>query len=215
MGGGFRGQNVQHLVKVVFLCWSFLEVYFSATTYRKAFIVGPKVPYPTLHYPTPPHSTSPLPYPTLPQPCPTPTPTLPCPCPTPTPPIPFYHPLPYPPLPYPTPPLPSYPTPTIPTPTLPYSTQPYPTLPTPYPLRIQTHAHNQASRSRATLSCNSSYIINNASLWKTLQATLLFNLMYVCVFIYRNDSLLRQSTNMKNIIRLDAHISMRDMSMCG
>ena len=31
---------------------------------------------------------------------------------------------------------------------------------------------------------------NNASLWRTLQATLLFYLMYVCVFIYRNDSLL-------------------------
>ena len=35
-----------------------------------------------------------------------------------------------------------------------------------------------------------SIFINNASLWKTLQATLLFYLMYVCVFIYRNDSLL-------------------------
>ena len=33
-------------------------------------------------------------------------------------------------------------------------------------------------------------VINNASLWKTLQATLLFYLMYVCVSIYRNDSLL-------------------------
>ena len=32
--------------------------------------------------------------------------------------------------------------------------------------------------------------INNASIWKSLQATLLFYLMYVCVFIYRNDSLL-------------------------
>ena len=35
-----------------------------------------------------------------------------------------------------------------------------------------------------------SSFINNASLWKTLQATLLFYVMYVCVFIYRNDSLL-------------------------
>ena len=35
-----------------------------------------------------------------------------------------------------------------------------------------------------------SIFINNASLWKTLQATPLFYLMYVCVFIYRNDSLL-------------------------
>ena len=26
-GGGARGQNLEHLVKVVFLCWSFLEVY--------------------------------------------------------------------------------------------------------------------------------------------------------------------------------------------
>ena len=35
-----------------------------------------------------------------------------------------------------------------------------------------------------------SFFINNASLWKTLQATLLFYLMYVCGFIYKNDSLL-------------------------
>ena len=35
-----------------------------------------------------------------------------------------------------------------------------------------------------------SIFINNVSLRKTLQATLLFYLMYVCVFIYRNDSLL-------------------------
>ena len=34
------------------------------------------------------------------------------------------------------------------------------------------------------------FFINNASLWKTLQATLLFYLMYVNVFIFRNDSLL-------------------------
>ena len=34
------------------------------------------------------------------------------------------------------------------------------------------------------------FFIYNASLWKTMQATLLFYLVYVCVFIYRNDSLL-------------------------
>ena len=45
-GVGARGQNLEHLVKVVFLCRSFLEVSIFATTYRKAFIVGPKVPYP-------------------------------------------------------------------------------------------------------------------------------------------------------------------------
>ena len=50
------------------------------------------------------------------------------------------------PIPYPTPPLP-YPHP-------PHTTQPY-------PLRIQTHAHNQASCSRATLSCDSSYYAPN------------------------------------------------------
>ena len=47
-GGGARGQFLEHLQKVVFLCWSFLEVYIFATTYQKAFIVGPKVTYPTL-----------------------------------------------------------------------------------------------------------------------------------------------------------------------
>ena len=34
-----------------------------------------------------------------------------------------------------------------------------------------------------------STFINNASLWKTLQATLLFYLMHNSFFIYRNDSL--------------------------
>ena len=34
------------------------------------------------------------------------------------------------------------------------------------------------------------FLVNIASLWKTLQPTLLFYLMYVCVFIYINDSLL-------------------------
>ena len=54
--------------------------------------------------------------------------------------------------------------------------------------------------------------VNNASLWKTLQATILFYLMYVCVFIYRNDSLLMKIYKYeKNIIRLDALVSMRDV----
>ena len=45
-----------------------------------------------------------------------------------------------------------------------------------------------------------SFFINNASLWKTLQATLLFYLMYVCVFIYRNDSLLMTIYKYEKII---------------
>ena len=45
-GGGATDQNLEHLQKAVFLCWSFLEVYIFATTYWKAFLVGPKVPYP-------------------------------------------------------------------------------------------------------------------------------------------------------------------------
>ena len=57
------------------------------------------------------------------------------------------------------------------------------------------------------------FFINNASLWKTLQATLLFYLMYVCVFIYRNDSLLMIIFKYEEIIRLDALVSMRDMSV--
>ena len=105
-GGGARGKNLEHLVKVVFLCWSFLEVYIFATTYRKAFIVGPKVPYLTPHlYPTLPHPS----YPTLTYPYPfyhTPPHLLPHPYPCPTPPIPS-----------PTPPHP-YPTQHKPTPTL-------------------------------------------------------------------------------------------------
>ena len=170
-GGGGGDQNLEHLVKVVFLCWSFLEVYIFATTCRKAFIVGPKVPYQTLPHPTPPYPYYPtLPllthtppnlayptpfHPTQPKPCPTPTPphpTLPLPYPYPTllssPPLPYLT-LPYPTIPYPNPTLLPYPT--LPTPTLPNTT-----LPLPYPLRIQTHAHNQTSRSRATLSCDSS-----------------------------------------------------------
>ena len=54
---------------------------------------------------------------------------------------------------------------------------------------------------------------NNESLWKTLQATLLFYLMYVCVFIYRNDSLLMIIYKYEKIIRLDALVSMRVMSV--
>ena len=42
-GGGewARGQNIVHLQKVVFLCQSFPEVYIFATTYQKAFMLGP------------------------------------------------------------------------------------------------------------------------------------------------------------------------------
>ena len=59
-----------------------------------------------------------------------------------------------------------------------------------------------------------SIFINNASLWKTLPATLLFYLMYVCVFIYRNDSLLMIIYKYeKKIIRVGALVSMRDMSV--
>ena len=60
-GGGARGQNLENLVKVVFLCWSFLEVYIFATTYQKTFIVGPKVPYPTQPFPSLPYPTHPTP----------------------------------------------------------------------------------------------------------------------------------------------------------
>ena len=133
-----RGQNLEHLQKAVFLCWSFLEVYIFATTYRKAFIVGPKVPYPNTPHPTPPLPTHPDPYRYLAYPT-----LLP---------LPYPNPYPFTPTPYPTPPHPSQPYPTPPYPTLLYPTQPYP-----YHLRIQTHAHNQASSSRATLSCDSSY----------------------------------------------------------
>ena len=58
-----------------------------------------------------------------------------------------------------------------------------------------------------------SIFINNAYLWKTLQATFLFYLMYVCVFIYRNDSLPMIIYKYEKIIRLDVLISMRDMSV--
>ena len=143
-GGEATCQNLEHLQKVVFLCWSFLQVYIFATTYQKAFIVGPKG-YPT--YPTLPFLHPNLPYLILPLPLPYPTlpptyPTLPLPLPYPTLPYP-YHLLPLPyhyyfSYPY------SYFTPSTP-------------LPLPYPLRIRTHAHNQDSRSQATLSYDSSF----------------------------------------------------------
>ena len=41
--------------------------------------------------------------------------------------------------------------------------------------------------------------IINASLWKTLQATLLFQLMHVSVFIYRNDYLFMRIFKYKRI----------------
>ena len=122
-GDGDRGQILVHLQKVVFLGWSFLEVYFFATTYQKAFILGPKVTYPTV-----PLS---LPYPTLPLSLPHP-----------------------------------YPTPT----------RSYPTLPV--LLRIHTHAHNQASHSRATLSCDSSYLRIQCYILKA-----------ICRFNYTSNSL--------------------------
>ena len=134
-GGGARGQNLEHLQKVVFLCWSFLEVYIFATTYQKAFIVGPKG-YPSLPYPTP---TIPYPIPTLPYLTPSPSlpPTLSLPLfyPTPTHPISYYYSYPY---------------------YYPYLA-PITPLPRPFSLRIRTHAHYQDSYSRATLSCDSSY----------------------------------------------------------
>ena len=43
-GGGARGQNLEHLQKVVFLCWSLLELYIFATIYQKAIILEPYVP---------------------------------------------------------------------------------------------------------------------------------------------------------------------------
>ena len=139
-GGGARGQNLEHLVKVVFLCWSFLEVYIFATTYRKAFIVGPKVPYPTLPVLSPPHPT-----PALPRPASTlPLPTLPLL--THTPPT-----LPYPYLHIPLLPYPALPCPALPRPAPPHP-HPYPTLPS-----KNSNTCTYPSHSRATLSCDSSY----------------------------------------------------------
>ena len=106
-GGGARGQNLEHLQKAVFLCWSLIEVYIFATIHSWTKGTLPKHTPPTQPHPTPtqPHPNSPNttpPYPTLPYPSyatlhvhlpllypyPTPTHTL----------------LPYPTLPYPTPP---------------------------------------------------------------------------------------------------------------
>ena len=56
-----------------------------------------------------------------------------------------------------------------------------------------------------------SILIINVSLWKTLQATLLFLLIYVSVFIYRNDSLFM--TMYKYEIILDTLVAMRDMNV--
>ena len=57
------------------------------------------------------------------------------------------------------------------------------------------------------------FFINNASLWKTLQATLLLYLMYVCVFIYRNDSLLMTIYKYGKLLRLDDLVFMRGMNV--
>ena len=175
---------------------------------------SPTLPYPTLPHPALPHPTPTpptLPYPTLPllthtpptglpyptphhpnppQPCPTPTPpypTLPLPYPDPThtllpsPTLPYLTLL-YPTLPYPTPTLLPYPHPTHRTPTLPNIS-----LPLPYPLRIQTHAHNQASRSRATLSCDSSYLHKTAERQQR-RAIILSNIENVRFFLVARKS---------------------------
>ena len=72
---------------------------------------------------------------------------------------------------------------------------------------------SRTSRDGCVLSVCSIFI-KIASLWKTLQAKHLFYLMYVCVFIYRNDSLLMTIYKYeKKIIRLDALVSMRDISV--
>ena len=72
---------------------------------------------------------------------------------------------------------------------------------------------SRSSRDGCVLS-EYSIFINSASLWKTLQATLLFYLMCVCVFIYRNDSLLMTIYKYeKKIIRLDALVSMCGMNV--
>ena len=165
----------------LYLCNHFLE---SIHTWTKGTLPYPTptpihpIPTPTLYptrpYPTLPIPTQPVPIPTLPLPYTLPVPTL----------LYLYPTLPYPtlPVPYPT----SYSTctlpylillylcPSLPYPTLPYHTLPYPTLtyPTqpysiPYALPcpalpclgIHTHAHNQASRTRATLSWDSSYSV--------------------------------------------------------
>ena len=71
---------------------------------------------------------------------------------------------------------------------------------------------SRTSRDGCVLSASSIFIYN-VSLWKTLQATILFYLMYVCVFIYRNDSLLMIFYKYEKIMSLDVLVSMRDMSV--
>ena len=69
-------------------------------------------------------------------------------------------------------PLPSYSTPTDPTNTL------------PKPLRIHTHAHKQASRSQAMLSCDSSYIYSTLPVFSLLISCILFYATsFVAVFL--------------------------------
>ena len=69
-------------------------------------------------------------------------------------------------------PLYSYPThtllssPNLPLPSYLTLTHPNTTLPLPYPLRIQTYAHDQASSSRAMLSCDSSQLIRHSHILK-------------------------------------------------
>ena len=65
------GQNLEHLQKVVFLCWSFYlcnHLSISIHSWTKGTLPYPTPPYPTLPYPpTTPHPTPPLPtypYPT-------------------------------------------------------------------------------------------------------------------------------------------------------
>ena len=169
-----RGQNLELLQKVVhvFMCWSFLEVYIFATTYRKAFIVGPKVPYPN-PTPTPPHPTPTLPYPTPPY-CTLPYsylpfPTLPHPYPTLLHPYPPALPLPYLypdhtlPLPYPTPPISSYPyptsTPTIPSYPYPTPTLPNPALPLPYPTLLEFNQMHITKPVAVELRCHATALI--------------------------------------------------------
>ena len=164
-GGGARGQILVHFQKVVFLCWSFLEVYIFATTYQKAFIPGPKVPisspsrtiwtqpYPTLPHPQPP---IPIPYPyTLPLPLPLPLPLL------------------YPPTP-PTP-RPASPNPTTTTPTLPIT---YPTLP--YPEFTQMHMTRPVA---VELRCHVTALIKSTVVFKRMAFKKFKNIENMFIFM--------------------------------
>ena len=172
-----RGQNLEHLVKVVILCWSFLEVLIFATTYQKTFIVGPKVPYPTQPFPTlprpapprpaPPRPAPPRPYPTLPYPT-LPYPTLPYPT------------LPYPTLPYPTLPYPTHPTPNLRDPTPPHPTPPY----QPYPT-LKEFKHMHITKPAAVeLRCHATALINRI----IIQQRSKFKLKTKCLHSTANDS---------------------------